>query len=107
MTMYFFTPEQFKEQIDYLAKKKGFKFFVITSDLHGVAHAPSKKVNLWRVPVAISNVFAEGKMSIWAAMKGFYFIGVSDIDVLDEEAKKSCEEDVLKQLQEESDAKNE
>jgi len=94
MTVYFFTPEQFKEEIDLLAKQRGFKFFVITSNLHGTAHAPSKKVNSWRIPVAVPNVFAEGKMSLGAAMKGFYFIGVNSLDVLDDESKKAVENDL-------------
>jgi hypothetical protein len=97
MTVYFFTPEQMKEEIDLLSKQHGFKFFVVASNLHGTAHAPSKKVNSWRVPVAVPNVFAEGKMSLGEAMKGFYFIGVTDIDVLADDCRKVVEADLKTQ----------
>lgn len=99
MTFCLYTPEQFKEEIDMLAKAKGFKFFVISSHLNGNAYAPSKKNPNYRIPAAIPDVFAEGKMSLGKATMGFYFIGVPDIDVLNDESRKQCEEDMRKNAQ--------
>jgi hypothetical protein len=100
MTAYLYTPEQFKEEIDLLVKVKGFKFFVISSNLSGTAYAPSQKNPCYRIPAAIPDVFADGKMNLSKATMGFYFIGVPDIDVLNEEARKQCEEDMRKNEEE-------
>jgi len=96
-TLLLYTPEQFKHEIDLLAKTKGFKFFVISGCKDGTAHANSPQNQNYRIPVAIPNVFAKGKMNLSTALQGFYFIGVSDIDVLSGEHRARCEEDMKKE----------
>lgn len=47
------TPDAFKDFIDDAVKNHGAKAFVISTARHGTAHAPSSKVNLYRIPSAV------------------------------------------------------
>jgi hypothetical protein len=98
--IYIYTPETLKNEIDKLAKDKGFKFFLLSSELHGTAFAPSKKVPSYRIPVAVPNVFTENKFGLGGAMKGFYMLGITDPAVFDEEAQKVCQEALKREAEE-------
>jgi hypothetical protein len=99
--IYIYTPETLKKEIDKLVKDRGFKFFLLSSELHGTAFAPSKKVPAYRIPVAVPNIFVPNKFGLGGVMKGFYMLGLTDPAVLDEESQKVCQE-ALKREEEEN-----
>lgn len=99
MAVYLMTPETLKKEIDLLVKKRGYKFFIISSEKNGTAHAPSKKVPLFRIPAAIPDPFKESR-GIGAMMDGFYFVGFTDESVLNEESLKVYHEAIDREKQE-------
>jgi len=94
MTVYIFTPEVLKDQIDKLAKDKGFKFFIMSSEKDGTALAPSKKKQFYRLPIMMPDDYVEGKMNLNMMLRGHYLIGMTDPSVLNEEAFKEYEKAV-------------
>lgn len=53
MTLWVVTPEVLKDWVDSRVEKYGVKAFVLSDEKDGTAHAPSKKVNLYRIPCAV------------------------------------------------------
>jgi hypothetical protein len=100
MSVYIFTPKTMKDEIDKLAKDKGFKFFIISSEKNGTALAPSKKVPVYRIPCAMPEI-CKGTSNLSAMLKGFYFVGFTDETILDEMSLKEYE-NALKRERDES-----
>lgn len=83
------TPDGMKNYIDKLVEKKGIKAFVLSYCLDGTAYAPSKKVDLFRIPVAVRNVFKNNTSGVGVVMnRGAYLVGIEDIDLLNDETRK-------------------
>jgi hypothetical protein len=99
--IYIFTPETLKAEIDKLAKDKGFKFFLISSEKDGNAYVASKKNPNFRIPVALpSEIFVEGGMDLSKATQGFYFIGFTDESILTADSLKEYEKALQREEEE-------
>jgi hypothetical protein len=97
MTTQLFTTENFKRYIDSL-EKDGVVAFAVSDDLDGAAYAPSKKVNLYRVPSAIAgNLLTESNLS-FVTNNSRLIIAIKDISMLSPQAFKSYTENVEKHI---------
>ena len=91
MTVYLYTPEKLKQEIDLLVKSGGIKIFVLSSDLHGRASAPSKAIPLYRIPCAIPEEAIKKGTGIAPVMQGFFMLTLKDDSLLSEEAKAAIQ----------------
>jgi hypothetical protein len=85
VTTQIITAENLKKTIDALVKE-GAQAFVLSTDKHGDAHAPSKKVNLYRIPCAVDGEVFE-KSNLSAIFYGLYIVPVKNIGDFSELAK--------------------
>jgi len=91
------TPENLKQTIDAFVKKEGTKAFILSTEKHGDALAPSKKLNLFRIPVAVHGDFLKiPNMGLIKMMHGLYLIPVKDIEDLSDIAREAYEQNTLK-----------
>ena len=87
MTVYLYTPERLKQEIDRLVETRGIKIFVLSSDLHGKASAPSRAIPAYRIPCAIPEEAIKKGIGIAPVMQGFFMLTLKDDALLSEEAK--------------------
>ena len=92
MTVYLYTPEKLKQEIDLLAKTRRIKIFVLSSDLHGKASAPSRTIPLYRIPCAIPKEAIKEGTGIAPVMQGFFMLTLKDDTILSEEAKAAIQD---------------
>ena len=91
MTAYVLTPERLKQEIDHLVEKRGIKLFVIETGKRGTAFAPSKKVDVYRIPCTLPEIFKD-RSNLGAALKGMYLLGIENPEMLNEEATNAIKE---------------
>ena len=86
MVVHIVSPEVMKEWIDNLVEKQGVKAFVLSTDMHGTASLPSKKVPLYRIPMCVGeNVFRNLNLS--RVMHGSRMVlPIVDLEWLSDEA---------------------
>lgn len=84
------TAENLKKTIDAFVEKEGAKAFLLSTEMHGNAIAPSKKIPLYRIPVAMAEDFFD-RSRLELATKGMYIVPISDLDVLSKDAKEAYE----------------
>lgn len=92
MTTQIITAENLKKTIDAFVKE-GAQAFILSTDKDGEARAPSKKVNLYRIPCAVGGgVFEKSNLS--AIFYGLYIVPVRNIDDFSELAKTAYDRNV-------------
>jgi hypothetical protein len=88
MTVYVVTPQAVKDWVDSL-EKKGAKAFVISTEMHGIAHSPSPKIAGYRIPLAIPE-YVFTKQNLSKVISGSRVIlPVDDLSWLSESAVKA------------------
>jgi hypothetical protein len=98
--LYIYTPEILKKEIDAMVEKHGYQFFLLSSSRDGAAYAPSDRKPMYRIPVAVPDVFAPGRMNMPKANIGFYMMGISDASVFDENGQKECDKAIQRRKDE-------
>jgi hypothetical protein len=88
------TPENLKKTIDEMVEKEGVKAFCLSTDKHGTALAPSKKIPLYRIPVAFAEKFF-AKSNLSKAMGGMYLVPISDLSIFSDDAKDAYEKNKI------------
>ena len=92
MTSQIITP---KNLIDTITEyeKRGVKAYILSTEMLGDAYAPSKKVNMYRIPVAIDEKFL--KISNLSKMlTGLYIVPIENIAILSDIAQEAYEKNL-------------
>jgi hypothetical protein len=86
------TPENFKKWIDSVIEEQGVKAFIVSGDKHGTALAPSKKCDLYRIPLAVTGtIFNESNLGY--IVEGVVAVlTINNLDLLSESARKAYNE---------------